>query len=72
MKGPRKWQGETLDWVWYDESRRPTHLHRGPDAHERDGRHGVDDHAAGSMSGVVRRFLMEDSPDRAVATDDDR
>jgi hypothetical protein len=34
-QGREKWQGPTLDVVWFDEEPPAGHLHRGPHAHER-------------------------------------
>lgn len=68
-KGREKWQGETLDWVWFDEEP-PAEIYT----------EGLTrTNATGGMvfmtftpllgmSEVVRRFLMEDSKDRAVTT----
>ena len=46
-KGREKWQGETLDWVWFDEEP-PIEIYlEGLTRTNVDGRHGVDDlHAA--------------------------
>lgn len=66
-KGREKWQGETLHWVWYDEEP--------PEEIYTEGL--TRTNATGGiawmtftpllgMSEVVRRFLMEESPDRSV------
>jgi len=68
-KGREKWQGETLNWIWFDEE-------PGLDIYSE----GMARIAATrgmtwitftpllGMSEVVRRFLQEGSPDRAVVT----
>jgi phage terminase large subunit-like protein len=68
-QGREKWQGETLDWLWYDEES-PTEIYtegltrtnvtRGPVW--------LTFTPLLGMSDVVRRFLQEPSPDRHVTS----
>lgn len=68
-KGREKWQGETLDWVWYDEEPPSDIYTEGlTRTNATGGMVWMTFTPLLGMSEVVRRFLMEDSPDRAVTT----
>jgi phage terminase large subunit-like protein len=68
-KGREKWQGETLDWVWFDEEPPPDVYTEGLT------RTNIGNKPVWmtftpllGMSETVRRFILEKSPDRHVTT----
>ncbi len=68
-KGREKWQGETLDWVWFDEEPPADIYTEGlTRTNATGGMVWMTFTPLLGMSEVVRRFLMEPSPDRAVTT----
>ncbi len=68
-KGREKWQGETLDWLWFDEEPPPDIYTEGlTRTNATGGMVWMTFTPLLGMSEVVRRFLMEDSADRSVTT----
>lgn len=66
-KGREKWQGETLHWVWYDEEPSLDIYSEGVTrTNATGGLVWVTFTPLLGMSDVVRRFLLEQSPDRHV------
>lgn len=66
-KGREKWQGETLDWIWFDEEP-PLDIYTEGLTRTNIGLNPVwiTFTPLLGMSKVVERFLLEESPDRAV------
>lgn len=68
-KGREKWQAETLDWVWFDEEPDPEIYTEGVTrTNATKGMVWLTFTPLKGMSGVVKRFLLEKSPDRHVTT----
>lgn len=68
-KGREKWQGETLDWVWFDEEPPASIYTEGlTRTNATGGMVWMTFTPLLGMSEVVRRFLLENSPDRAITT----
>jgi phage terminase large subunit-like protein len=68
-KGREKWQGETLDWVWFDEEPPPDIYTEGlTRTNATGGIAWLTFTPLLGMSEVVRRFLMESSLDRSITT----
>lgn len=68
-KGREKWQGETLDWVWYDEEPDEDIYTEGlTRTNATGGLVWMTFTPLLGMSNVVKRFLLEKSPDRHVTT----
>lgn len=68
-KGREKWQGETLDWLWFDEEPPADIYTEGlTRTNATGGMVWMTFTPLLGMSEVVRRFLMEDSADRSVTT----
>lgn len=68
-KGREKWQGETLDWLWFDEEAPADIYTEGlTRTNATGGMVWMTFTPLLGMSEVVRRFLMEDSKDRSVTT----
>jgi phage terminase large subunit-like protein len=68
-KGREKWQGETLDWVWFDEEPPQDIYTEGlTRTNATGGLVWVTFTPLKGMSEVVKRFLLEKSPDRHVTT----
>jgi phage terminase large subunit-like protein len=66
-KGREKWQGETLDWLWFDEEPPLDIYSEGlTRTNATGGLAWMTFTPLLGMSGVVARFLTEDSPDRHV------
>jgi phage terminase large subunit-like protein len=67
--GRDKWQGETLDWVWFDEEPDEEIYTEGlTRTNATGGLTWMTFTPLLGMSKVVKRFLMEKSPDRSVTT----
>lgn len=71
--GRQKWQGDTLDFIWYDEEPEEDIYNEGTARLTGDGMEFMTFTPLDGMSAVVRRFLEEQSPDRGeiVMTIDD-
>ena len=68
-KGREKWQGETLDWVWFDEEPEyPIYSEGLTRTNATGGITWMTFTPLLGMSDVVKRFLIEKSPDRSVTT----
>lgn len=68
-KGREKWQAETLDWVWFDEEPDEGIYTEGVTrTNATKGIVWMTFTPLKGMSGVVKRFLLEKSPDRHVTT----
>lgn len=68
-KGREKWQGETLDWVWFDEEPDEGIYTEGlTRTNATRGLVWMTFTPLMGMSNVVKRFLLEKSPDRHVTT----
>jgi len=68
-KGREKWQAETLDWVWFDEEPDQDIYTEGVTrTNATKGIVWMTFTPLKGMSGVVKRFLLEKSPDRHVTT----
>jgi phage terminase large subunit-like protein len=68
-KGREKWQAETLDWVWFDEEPDEEIYTEGVTrTNATKGIVWMTFTPLKGMSGVVKRFLLEKSPDRHVTT----
>ena len=68
-KGREKWQGETLDWVWFDEEPDEDIYTEGlTRTNATGGMVWMTFTPLLGMSNVVKRFLLEKSPDRHVTT----
>ena len=67
VQGREKWQGETLDWLWFDEEPPEDIYSEGlTRTNVRQGPVWMTFTPLLGMSDVVRRFLLEKSPDRHV------
>ncbi|MCF4166346.1 terminase large subunit [Zavarzinia compransoris] len=65
-QGREKWQGDTVDWVWFDEEPPPEIYTEGlTRTNATGGMAWLTFTPLLGMSEVVRRFLMEESPDRS-------
>lgn len=68
-KGREKWQAETLDWLWFDEEPPPEIYSEGVTrTNATKGLVWVTFTPLLGMSAVVKRYLLEKSPDRHVTT----
>lgn len=68
-KGREKWQGDTIDWLWFDEEPPEEIYTEGlTRTNATGGLVWMTFTPLMGMSDVVRRFLMEESPDRHVTT----
>lgn len=68
-RGREKWQGDTLDWIWYDEEPpMPIYTEGLARISATSGMVFVTFTPLQGMSSVVLRYLNEPSPDRAVVT----
>lgn len=68
-KGREKWQGETLDWVWFDEEPPEDIYAEGlTRTNATGGIVWVTFTPLKGMSSVVKRYILEKSPDRHVTT----
>jgi len=70
-KGREKWQAETLDWVWFDEEPEAEIYTEGVTrTNATRGIAWMTFTPLKGMSAVVKRFLLDKSPDRHVTIDD--